>query len=254
MIDERGAMVLLMIKENGTTRFKDLIQVIHNARTLSLKLRKLESKSLVSREGNGYRITDLGKRVAGILQSYMEIVGGRKPRFTNLDRIPHKVLAPVVGRYCELLYDSYGERLEGIMIFGSVARGEWNENSDLDILLVVRGWEGMKVWERVSELGAVKGKLAATPEFREASREGFWPVIQHLPLSVEELKRFRTIYLDVVFDGLLLFDRDGLMKSFIDSNREWAERANTRRVTLPNGRSYWMMKEMSAGEIVELGE
>lgn len=254
MIDAKGAAILLLMKDKGAARFKDLARVIHNSRTLSLKLRKLQSSGLVRREENRYKITETGKKVASLLGSYMEIVSGDKPRFQNLERIPHRVLAPLVGRYCELLHDAYKERLEGIMIFGSVARGDWNEYSDIDILVVVRGWERMRVWERISELGAIKDELARAPEFSGAVKEGFWPVIQHVPLDLEELGRFGTIYLDVVFDGLLLFDRGGLMKGFVDSIRGWAERADARRVTLPDGRSYWTMKQARAGEIVELGQ
>ncbi len=253
VIDERALRLLLEISETEFARFKDLNLTVQNPRTLSLKLRKLESLGLVSRAGGGYKITEPGKRAAEVLQSYTEIVGGR-PKLLNLGRIPHAIFAPVVRKYCELLYDSYHARLEGVILFGSVAKGTWTTDSDIDLLVLVQGWEGKKVWERVSELSEVKAALAVTPEFSAAVKEGFWSVVQHIPFSLEELRSFRPIYLDIAFDGLLLFDRVGLMERFVDSVKTRAKRLGTKRITLPDGGSYWVMNETEAGEVVALGQ
>ena len=40
----------------------------------------------------------------------------------------------------------------------------------------------------------------------------------------------------------------------VEFNQSWAKSAGTRRVTLPDGGSYWVMKRTSMGEVVELGK
>ncbi len=125
----------------------------------------------------------------------------------NVDRIPHGVYAPVVRRYCELLWEVFGGRLVSVMLFGSVARGDWGRDSDIDFVVVVEGWEGVPVWERVRELGRVKELLERSVEYGEALRRGFWPVVQNYPLSVEEAGRFNMVYLDALLDGVILYDR-----------------------------------------------
>ncbi len=49
----------------------------------------------------------------------------------------------------------YGERLKGVYLFGSHARGEADEESDVDVLVVLEDYEsyGAEV-ERAGELGA----------------------------------------------------------------------------------------------------
>jgi len=43
-----------------------------------------------------------------------------------------------VEEYVRRALDKYGDRIESIILFGSVARGEAGEESDIDILVVTR--------------------------------------------------------------------------------------------------------------------
>jgi predicted nucleotidyltransferase len=54
----------------------------------------------------------------------------------NLDKIHHPVFADVIRKYCEILLQHFGERLMGVLLYGSIARGDWNRDSDIDILVV----------------------------------------------------------------------------------------------------------------------
>lgn len=53
------------------------------------------------------------------------------------------------------LQDLYGPRLQGIYLYGSYARGEEDEESDVDVLVILDDYEryGAEV-DRTSELGA----------------------------------------------------------------------------------------------------
>lgn len=61
-----------------------------------------------------------------------------------LDGLP-KDLRELLGRLDDGLADLYGERYRGLVIFGSYARGEADEGSDVDLLLLldgeVNGWQ-----------------------------------------------------------------------------------------------------------------
>ncbi len=74
-----------------------------------------------------------------------------------------------------------------------------------------------------------------------------------LPLDLQELKDFRTIYLDISTDGIVLLDRQGKMKEFIESVREWAKAAGTMRIVHPDGDFHWVLAKVGRGEVVELG-
>ena len=45
----------------------------------------------------------------------------------------------IVERFCEIAKQKYSCQIEKIVLFGSVARGEQNKDSDIDLLIVWRG-------------------------------------------------------------------------------------------------------------------
>jgi uncharacterized protein len=45
---------------------------------------------------------------------------------------------PVLKRYCAALDEMYGERLERVVLFGSRARGDADEESDYDVAVFLR--------------------------------------------------------------------------------------------------------------------
>ena len=48
-------------------------------------------------------------------------------------------LEEVLEQLGERLKDFYGERYAGLILFGSYARGDWTEHSDVDLLLLLEG-------------------------------------------------------------------------------------------------------------------
>jgi predicted nucleotidyltransferase len=114
----------------------------------------------------------------------------------------------------------YGESLLGLALFGSVATGRWSRDGSIDMPVVREGWDRKKAWERVDELDALKRKLAASAEYAEAVKRGYRPVIQNVPLAPEDLTKMSTFLLDVAFEGIFLFDKDGTMARFINAANE----------------------------------
>ena len=251
MIDERSLELLKAVRDSGA-RFKDLRAVVGNPKTLASKLKQLESSGLVEREGKLYRLTERG---ATVVEKLIEVEKLLRPGFAveNVERIPHAYCAPVVRKFCERLHETFGERLVSVMLFGSLARGDWSRDSDIDVLIVAEGWEEKPAWERIREVRKAEELLERSVEYSRAIDAGFVPIIQPYPLSSSEAKRFNRIYLDAVLDGIVLYDRGGFMANILESLRKRLEGIGARRVTLPNGRYYWVLKEVEAGEAVELG-
>lgn len=62
---------------------------------------------------------------------------------------------PILSRFRAALVDSYGDRLERAVLFGSRARGDYRPDSDYDIAVFIRepdGWFDEVV--RLADLGA----------------------------------------------------------------------------------------------------
>ena len=170
----------------------------------------------------------------------------------NLDKIHHPVFADVIRKYCEILLQHFGERLMGVLLYGSIARGDWDRDSDIDVLVVVRGWEEKHGWDRTVELVALENRLAETEEYKRAVERGYWPVFSEYPLGAEEARRSQRVYIDACVDGIILFERERFLSRIMGQFREKLKRLGARRVYLRNGRYYWILWRGRAGGIFEL--
>ena len=254
MYDESSYRILMALREKEVARFKDLKSIVSNPRMLTIKLKKLKSLELVEVKNGFYTLTHKGLKVSRILEDLDKALHTHELKIKNLERIPHYHYIPVVKKYCELLIDTFGERLVSIMLFGSIARGNWDYNSDVDMLIIAKGWEDKPVWSRIREVRKVKEKLEESLEYSEVLRAGYHPIIQNYTLSVEEAGRFNRIYLDAVIDGIILYDRDDFLSRILQSVRRRLEEMGSMRITLPNKRFYWVLKrDLKAGEVIILG-
>lgn len=252
MFDESSLRLLSSLKVEGAARFKDLKSVIRNPRTLSLKLRKLEHLGLVERGDGGYRLTQKGFKACEILEELHKTLYSSEFKVKNVEKIPHMYFAPLIRRYCEILNELLKDRLVSIMLFGSVARGDWSRDSDIDVLVIASGWDDEPVWNRIRELRKAKEKLEESLEYQEALEAGYWPIIQNYPLSVKEAKRFNRIYLDAVVDGIILYDKDSFLTRLLQSLEKRLEEMGSVRIMLPNRKFYWILKDLKAGEVITL--
>jgi predicted nucleotidyltransferase len=61
---------------------------------------------------------------------------------------------PILRRLKAELERLYGDRLERVLLFGSRARGDARPDSDWDIAVFLRGYDGNREeWSRLSDLG-----------------------------------------------------------------------------------------------------
>ncbi|MEM1631274.1 MAG: nucleotidyltransferase domain-containing protein [Thermofilum sp.] len=249
LVDEHSLRLLKAIKESGRARFKELRAVVPNPKTLSSRLKLLSKLGLVERDGSSYSLTELGEKALEKLAEVEELLRSR-PKIQNVERIPHAYYAPLIRRFCEKLYEALGERLVSVVLFGSVARGNWSKDSDIDLLVVAEGWESKPVWERLRELRKAEKELEASPEYLKAIEAGYMPVIQPHPLSKDEAREFRTAYLDLVLEGIVLYDKESFISEVLRSVKQKLEKAGAVRVTLPSGQYYWIL---GGEKVVKLG-
>lgn len=130
----------------------------------------------------------------------------------------------------------YDDDLVSIVLFGSVARGEAGPTSDIDMILVFRSPPRSRIdrfrlfWDALGPIEEERVRLAA-------QRIAFdWsPII----LSVEEAKHRSRLYLDLVDDAVLLFDRDGFFAAVLADMSARLEEIGARKVVLPDGSAMW---------------
>jgi len=67
-------------------------------------------------------------------------------------------IAEIIARYCKQLHQM-GIRVERAILYGSRARGETKESSDIDVLIVSSDFERMNKRERLELLGVAAARL-----------------------------------------------------------------------------------------------
>lgn len=71
----------------------------------------------------------------------------------------------------------YGDRVAFVVLFGSMARGDWSAGSDYDVLVGLEGQEGKRFDERFEEIGrfappGIEPFVYTPPECRRMLEEG----------------------------------------------------------------------------------
>ena len=101
----------------------------------------------------------------------------------------------VARRYADAVRKHFGERVESIRLYGSAARGEWSEDSDIDVLVLldeVKPEDETWLVKTAYRMGLMENRLLLQPLF----------------LSADDYSRLRTrerrLALDVEREGIVL--------------------------------------------------
>ena len=166
-------------------------------------LRELKSAKQLLSIASGRRATS---------RDVIEEFVGRRLRFLLLKRELRDYISGFVDKI------SRNEKILGVMLFGSVARGTYWKESDTDILIAVRG-RAIDIIEEVEEaIDEVEGLRIPLVQSE------FFLRIRPLVLAEDDLKLFRPIYLSIVEDGVILFERRETLTNFtydVRRNVEW---------------------------------
>ena len=163
--------------------------------------------------------------------------------------IKHAELKKLVKLFCELLRKRI-PFLKSIVIFGSIARGEEKRVSDLDLILVSDSFPENPS-EAINTVVKVFKELKETAGYKELVKKGYFLNIDPVAYRPEDLEVFPPLLLDVVEDGILLYD-DGFMEIKLKELKERLERLGAKKIKTKKG-WYWDLKPGSKfGEVIEI--
>ena len=155
----------------------------------------------------------------------------------------HEEARPVLRTYLAELFERYRDRVVSIVLYGSFSVGKYHRESDIDLLLVIEGYR----WEETLRFDR-SGRLA----FRQWQLDRRHHTVLPYPLTTEQARYHRPIYLDMVEDGMILYDKGGFIGKVFDEIRKRLAELGAKRHRLPSGGQYWVFKpDMKFGEVVE---
>jgi len=122
--------------------------------------------------------------------------------------------------------------LNCVILFGSVARGEEREGSDLDLFVVTEGLPEHPLERRSQLFKAVKDVVAKYK-------------IDILPIGKtpeETYSYFDPLYFDLYADGIILYDKDDFAKNLLRKIGQRIEEQGWIRYRLKDGSYGWKLK------------
>lgn len=135
----------------------------------------------------------------------------------------------------------YGKRLISIVIYGSLARGTATPESDIDMILIVKGLHKRKM-KRIEEfIKNIEDKLGDMPFY-----------ISPIFKTPEEASHGSPLFIDMVYDSIILYDKDDFFKQILERLRQRLEGHGSIRV-FKGSRWYWILKpDIKRGEVFEI--
>jgi predicted nucleotidyltransferase len=166
----------------------------------------------------------------------------------GLESIPQPYRS-LVAELLKGLLEVFGDKLVSLVVFGSVARGEARRDSDVDVLIVVEGlprgrFRRVELFEKATE--------KVEPLLEQLWDQGYAVDFSPIILTPEEAGRTRPIYLDMVVDAVIVYDKGGFMENILKRVARRLRELGAKRVRL--GRLwYWVLKNpYRFGEVIEI--
>ena len=144
----------------------------------------------------------------------------------------------------------YAERLISVVVFGSAARKTQTFESDLDILIVADGLPQGR-GKRIREFELIEEKME--PFLKSLrNKDGINTYLSTLIKSPEEVKKGSPLFLDMVEDAKILFNRNGFFMGMLERLRERLKKLGAKRIWRGNA-WYWDLKpDYKPGDVIEL--
>ncbi len=144
----------------------------------------------------------------------------------------------------------YRERLVSFVLFGSVAKGTFTWESDIDILVVAEGLPDGR-YRRVMEFQEnVESRVEA--RLRELFHNGIYAELSPVFKTPAEVKNGSPLFIEMTESARILHDRDDFFAEYLKGLRHRLRELGARKVPFKGG-YYWVLKPgMKPGENLEL--
>jgi len=157
--------------------------------------------------------------------------------------------AEVVASLRNACVRHYGARLVTVGVFGSVGRGTPGPWSDVDALIIANDLPRGR-GRRTRDFDAVEAAMGGV--LATVARRGCHTTISPVIKTPAEASAGSPLFLDMIDDLRLLYDRDGFFRSHLDGFAARLRRLGARRIHR-DGTWHWDLKpDYRPGEVFEL--
>ncbi|WP_291764546.1 nucleotidyltransferase domain-containing protein [Caldivirga sp. UBA161] len=157
--------------------------------------------------------------------------------------------ASLLNKMVEIMKGEFSEDLVSVVVYGSVARGDNRNDSDVDLLVVVRNLPKDSMLKRIR---LFETKVEDKLNLNEYWSRGYYISLSPILKTPEEAERFSPLYLDMVYDAVILYDKDNFFTRVLDRLKGRLRELGAERVWIGK-RWYWVLrKDSKFGDTVDL--
>jgi hypothetical protein len=153
--------------------------------------------------------------------------------------------------YCTGIKNHFKDKLYSICLFGSIARGDYDKESDIDLLLIVKDLP-FDIGKRIEDTNWIHSNLKKSGVYKNLKKKGFCALISDIFFTPEEVEKNPPILLDIVYDGIILYDRNNFLTYVLQRLAQKLKELGSKRIKTDKG-YYWVLKpNLKAGEVIEI--
>ena len=156
--------------------------------------------------------------------------------------------ATLLNNMLKIMKEEFKDDLISVVVYGSVARGDNRNDSDVDLLIIMENLPKDSMLKRI--------RLFETKVEDKLNLDEYWKMGYYISLSPvlktpEEAEKFSPLYLDMVYDAVILYDRNYFFTRILQKLRDRLKELGAERVRMGK-KWYWVLKKDSRfGETVE---
>lgn len=133
----------------------------------------------------------------------------------------------LLNEMVEIMKKEFGEDLISVVLYGSVARGDNRNDSDVDLLIVIKDLPKDSMLKRIRLFETrVEDKL----NLDELWHKGYYVSLSPMLKTPEEAERISPLYLDMVYDAIVLYDKDDFFTNVLRRLSKRLEELGAERV------------------------
>lgn len=161
----------------------------------------------------------------------------------------NKRLFELAKRYADELKRTLGENLVSVILFGSVARGEADRQSDIDIFIVLeKAPKGMLKRRKLLE----PARQNLTKELEKLWQEDIFTDFVEIIRTKDEALRFHPVYLDMIENGIVLYDRGEFMLEVLKKVAIQLKKLGAKKVKVGKVWHWDLKPDYRIGEVIKI--
>lgn len=167
----------------------------------------------------------------------------------NDSKLANSVFLPLIKRYVLAVIKEFKDIIQSVVIFGSVARNTARNDSDIDMLIMLKE-TNKEIDERFLKIALT---LYDSEENQELIKKNINTKIFDIRKTEKGLRDNPLILLDILDHGIILYDPEEKMKNLLQDLDKKLKELKAEKIVFEDGKWCWDLKpDWKPGEIVEI--